>query len=192
MGDSGMFLGFDLDGVIIDHTLVKIELAKKFGLTVNKRQTHADNLYRLLGPTKYNEFKHYLYDDPQIAVAGVLMPGANFVLRSLKKRKIPFVVISRRKGNHDIPVNLLRKCGLWPDVFNWQNVFFVQDREGKNTKAVSLGISHFMDDELRALEQLVDVPMKYLFDPYKAISDCCFRRIVSWRQFYYSIGGKNG
>ncbi len=184
-----MFLGFDLDGVIIDHTFVKIKLAKKFGLTINKYQTHANNLYRLLGPSKYQEFKYYLYDDSETAMAGVIMPGARRVLQALKKREIPFAVISRRKGNYDIPVSLLRKHDLWPDILNWQNVSFVQNREGKNTKAVSLGISHFMDDELRALEQLVDVPIRYLFDPYNATTDCLYRRVSSWREFYDSIGG---
>ena len=185
-----MFLGFDLDGVIIDHTFVKIELAKKFGLTLNEHQAHADNIYRLLGPTKYVEFKHYLYDDSETATGGVIMPGAEYALRALGKRGIPFAVISRRKGNYDIPVDLLRKYSLWPDILNPQNVFFVPNREGKNIKAVSLGISHFMDDELRALEELVDVPMKYLFDPHNAVADCSFRRIASWGEFYDSISGE--
>lgn len=38
-----MFWGFDLDGVIIDHAFVKIKIAQKFGLTINKRQAHAYN-----------------------------------------------------------------------------------------------------------------------------------------------------
>lgn len=179
-----MFLGFDLDGVIIDHTFVKIKLAKKFGLTLNECEIHADNIYRLLGPDKYFEFKHYLYDDPKTSTGGVIMPGAREVLEALKKRSISFVVISRRKGNYDIPTGLLRTYCLWPDILNQQNVFFVQNRKEKNTKAVSLGISHFMDDELRALEEMVDVPAKYLFDPHNAVADCGFRRIVSWKEFY--------
>lgn len=187
-----MFLGFDLDGVIIDHTFVKIEIAKKFGLALSESETHADNLYRLLGPSKYKEFKHYLYDDPETAGAGVIMAGAEYVLQALRKRGIPFVVISRRKSNHDIPVDLLCKHNLWPDIFNRQNVFFVPDRESKNTKAVSLGVSHFMDDELRALKELVDVPTRYLFDPYNAAVSCPFRRVVSWKEFYDLVFTERG
>src|SRR3989338_10659012 len=108
-----MFLGFDLDGVIINHMFVKIELAKKFELTLlNESETHADNLYRLLGPAKYAEFKYYLYDDPKTAGSAIIMPGAEHVLRALVKREMPFAVISRRKGNYDIPISLLRKNGF--------------------------------------------------------------------------------
>ena len=191
-----MFLGFDLDGVIINHTFVKIELAKKFGLTLlNESETHADNLYRLLGLAKYVEFKHYLYDDPETSGSAVIMPGAEQVFRALVKREMPFAVISRRRGNYDIPIDLLRKNGLWPGTLNPQNVFFVQNREDKNTKAVSLGISHFMDDELRALKELVDVPVRYLFDPYNVATDCPYVRVASWEEFYDSISkecGENG
>lgn len=186
-GDYWMFLGFDLDGVIIDHSFVKIQIAKKFGLNLNRRQTHADNIYRLLGPSKYDEFKHYLYDDPKTAMGGVIMHGSKRILQTLKKRGVPFVVISRRKGNYDIPFGLLRKCGLFPDILNDQNVFFVPKREDKNTKAASLGISHFVDDELRALEELVDVPVKYLFDPYNVATDSRYVRVASWKEFYDSI-----
>lgn len=187
-----MFLGFDLDGVIIDHTFVKIKLVKKFGLTLSESETHADNLYRLLGPSKYFEFKHCLYDDPQTATEGVIMSGAREVLEALKKRGVPFVVISRRKSNHDIPVEVLRKCGLWPNTLNWQNVFFVESREAKNTKAVFLRVSHFMDDELRALEEMADVPVKYLFDPYKVATDSRYIRVSSWKEFYDSIFEEQG
>lgn len=191
MEDLQMFLGFDLDGVIVDHSFVKIQLAQKFGFTVNKYQVYPDNLYRLLGPDKYYEFTHCLYDDPQIAMKGVIMRGSKSVLGKLKKRNIRFAVISRRKNNHDIPINLLRKHGLWPDILNRQNVFFVQNRGDKNTKAISLGISHFMDDDWEVLEQLTGVLNKYLFDPYGIAPDCCFKKIVSWREFYELIeGGK--
>ena len=184
-----MFLGFDLDGVIIDHTFVKIKLAKKFGFSLNEPQTHADNLYRLLGPAKYIEFKYYLYDDHQSAVEGVIMPGAKEILETLKRINIPFAVISRRKNNHDIPISILSKYGLWPDVLNQLNVFFAQSREDKNTIAVSLGVSHFIDDELKALDRLIDVPVKYLFDPYNAVANCPYRRFVSWKEFYDAIVG---
>lgn len=182
-----MFLGFDLDGVIIDYTFIKIEIAKKFGLILNASETHADNLYRLLGPGKYMEFKHYLYDDPKTAMAGLIMDGSEEVLKILKERGMPFVVISRRKDNRDIPVKILCRHHLWPNILNQENVFFVDNREDKNTKAISLGISHFMDDELKALEKMVDVPVRYLFDPYNVVSPCHFRRISSWREFYDSI-----
>lgn len=183
---SEVFLGCDLDGVIIDHTASKILLARKFDLNIIKSQTHGEKLSQLLG-SRYAEFKHDLYDNPKIALASPMMPGAKKVLQLFCKAGVRFAAISRRSKNFSISITTLHRYGLWPDIFNEQNTFFVQNKEGKNIKAAELGISHFIDDEPEVLEQLTSVKIKYLFDPHDILVGQEYIHIRSWPELVNHI-----
>ena len=187
MEKKRVFIGFDLDGVILDHAPVKIKLAKNFGFDIKKHQTPSEIINKIITPrSTYLEFKHALYENPETALSPKLLPGIVAFLSRIKKAKIPFALISRRKSI-DIPTQLLKKHKLWPQYFNKDNVYFVEKPEDKDVRAIKLGVTHYIDDEPKVLSKLVSVKNKYLFDPLDSYKDSPFLRVKSWREMHKYI-----
>lgn len=183
-----MTLGFDLDGVIVDHTQKKILLAATYGHQLRPEQTPAEVIEKILPQNQLDEIKHLLYSHPDEALEHQLMPGIGGALRFIKLKKIPFYLISRRKSI-DTAKELLKLHDLWPIYFNESNTFFVDKKEDKNVKAQELKITHYLDDEYPVLACLVDVPNKYLFDPHRVWSELKdFPKISSWPEVLVNWG----
>lgn len=172
-----------MDGVIIDHTIPKMRLAEKFGFSITPEQTPSDVLRNIMPDDVRHEFQHMLYSDAKIALSAPMMRGVKPALREILKREIPFVLITRRK-DPAVTIQLLEKHGLWPEFFHDKNTFFVLNPEDKNTKAVELGLTHYLDDELKVLRALADVENRFLFDKYQVFSeDPYYKRTHSWQDF---------
>ncbi len=162
---DNMVIGFDMDGVIIDHAERKVLLAKNFGFKIAKKKTPSEIIKDLITPlATYRKFQRVLYDAPETALHSPLMPGVKSVLAKIKSSNIPYYLISRRK-KEETAIALLAKHGLWPKYFNKKNTFFVLEPEDKEIKSKALGITHYIDDEQKVLEVLHSVPNKILFDP---------------------------
>ncbi len=174
-------IGLDLDGVIIDHTRNKIKLAKAEGWTLHAKQTPGDILKAIIPHAILTGMQQKLYDLPAVALTASLMPGVPRVLDQIKKKRVPYYLISRRK----IPewaTLLLKIYGLWPKYFDEYNTFFVNEPEDKNKQAVKLGVTHYVDDDISVLEKLTDVKNKILFDPHRAFRNTdWFVRAASWQ-----------
>jgi hypothetical protein len=173
-------IGFDFDGVILDHTNSKINLASAMGFEITPAQTPSDVFENHLPPEVVERIKLAIYKIPQIALTSELMSGAREVLGSLKERGIDFYLISRRK----VPVvaeQTLVKLGLWNEIFDETNTFFVEDIEQKAAKAVELGITHFIDDEKKVLDIMNTVSTKILFDQHQ-ISESNHPKVSSWEE----------
>ena len=182
-----IFIGFDLDGVILDHAPNKIQLAKSFGFDIQRHQTPSEIINKIIVPrSKYLEFKYALYEDPRTALDVPLIPGAVSFIKNVTKAKIPFALISRRKSAENA-ILLLKKHKLWPKFFNENNVSFVMEPEDKDVKAIELGITHYIDDEPKVLAKLTSVKNKYLFDPLGAFPKAPFQRVKSWKELHRHI-----
>lgn len=178
---NNIIIGFDLDGVIVDHTKLKMRLAVERGIVLAPEQTPSDIMKGLLPAPISAEIQQDLYHNPEISRQIPLMRGAKTVLQKLKKRKLPFFLISRRK-DANLAIGLLRIHGLWPEYFNENNAFFVAKAEDKNLEAAKLRITHYIDDQLSVLNKLICVENKVLFDKFNVFSDTQFcRRVQSWR-----------
>jgi len=173
-------IGFDMDGVLVDHTAMRLKLAAEHGWKLAPEQTPAEIFNAIIPEPVLENLKHALYSDPEVSLLAPLMPGAKTALEEIKKRGIPYVLISKRK-NPEAATNLLKARGLWPDYFNEENAFFVVGSEGKNPKAVELGITHYVDDEIGILEKLPDVEHKFLFDHLGVFDGVdSYKRVTSW------------
>lgn len=180
-------IGFDMDGVIIDHTIPKIRLAEKYGFSITAEQTPSDVLRNIMPEKIRKEFQHALYSDDKIALSAPLMRGVKPALREISKRGIPFALITRRK-DPAVTILLLKKHGLWPDFFHDKNTFFVLEPEDKNVKALELGLTHYLDDELKVLRALTGVENRFLFDKYGVFSeDDLYKKVFSWQHFLTHI-----
>jgi len=175
-------IGFDMDGVILDHADRKISLAKDFGFKIKKYQTPSEIIKNLITPlATYREFQRILYDAPETALHSPLMPGVKSVLVKIKSSNIPYYLISRRK-KESTAIALLTKHGLWPKYFNKKNTFFVLEPEDKEIKAKALGITHYFDDEQKVLGVLHSVPNKILFDSLGVFKNSGYARVKSWKE----------
>ena len=181
--DNRPVIGFDMDGVILDNVDSKIEVAKKFGLTIKFEHTPSEVLKTLMPQIVWEKFQNMLYDHPKIAFSTPLMRGVRTTLAELTKNKVPIFLISRRKIP-EIAAKILEKHSLWPKYFNEKNSFFVNHPEDKNFKAAQLGLTHYIDDELKIINVLSSVKNKFLFDQFSVFEESGhYTKIKSWTEF---------
>lgn len=185
---SGRVIGFDMDGVIIDNTENKIRLAKKFGFDLKPEDTAADRIEQVIPESILREMRPLLYDNETTALDASLIDGAKEGLRAIKASGCPYFLISRRR-NAVLATKLLQRHGIWPDIFNDSNAFFVYYPEEKNEHAVRLGITRYVDDQPSVLEKLVNVPEKFLFDRFRQFAELPFKhtKIHSWDELLAKI-----
>jgi 5'(3')-deoxyribonucleotidase len=172
-------IGFDMDGVIIDHTNLRIVLAKKYGFSLTPEQTQSDVLCTIIPKTERSALQNTLYNDPKMALSAPLMKGAYKGISTLINEGFLIYLISRRK-DPELAIKLLSTHGLWPDYFNKENTFFVAEIEDKNEKAKEFGLTHYIDDEEKVLEVLTGVPNKILFDQYNTSKNKLHERVNGW------------
>ncbi|OGZ02118.1 MAG: hypothetical protein A3G64_01205 [Candidatus Liptonbacteria bacterium RIFCSPLOWO2_12_FULL_60_15] len=180
-------LGLDLDGVILDHTEMKRALARKYGLSVSRRETSSDVFNDLIADEAKGPIQYALYDHPRRALQAPLFPGARRGLLELKRRRQPFVLISRRK-NGRMARKVLAAKGLWGPFLDARNTFFVERKKDKDIMAKKLGVRLYIDDQPSVLAELASVRRRFLMDPYDAYSDdASYRRVASWREFLNAL-----
>ena len=163
-------LGFDMDGVLVDHNPLKLKIVKNMGYKIKLADTPSEIIRRMLSPEDLKTMQIALYHDQKMSLGAELMPGLTGLLDKIRSKNTSYFLISRR-SEPDIAVRLLRARGLWPKYFNEQNAFFVITPEDKNTKATELGVTHYVDDETKVLAVLTDVPNKFLFDHLKVFPE---------------------
>lgn len=127
-------IGLGLDGVIVDHTKLRIQLAKKRGFNLKPKDTPSDKLRSALPLPHRRLIQYFLYSHPLLALQAPLMPWARKGLEKLKQSKAPYYLISRRR-EPEIAIKLLRRHGLWPRYFHPKNALFVMHKEDKNKLA---------------------------------------------------------
>lgn len=181
--DKNPIIGFDMDGVIVDNADAKIRLAKVYGFELKLHHTPSEIIKTVLPQVILEKLQKTLYDSPRFALSTQLMRGAKSILTELTKKRIPIFLISRRKIP-EVAIKILKKYSLWPQYFNKNNSFFVLHPEDKNTRAAKLGITHYIDDEMKVLSVLSSVPNKFLFDQFNVFDKADnYTKIKSWSEF---------
>lgn len=181
--DKNSIIGFDLDGVIIDHTALKQHLAELAGFKLEKWQTAAETIQHLIPAGLLEEIQEILYDHFQKSLLAPLMPGAKGALARVVQWNCPYSLISRRHIPQ-LAEQLLVKHGLWPKYFNAKNVLFVDTKKDKNIEAKRLGVTHYVDDEISVLDEMPAVANRILFDPHGVLSSRRHSYVVvsSWKE----------
>ncbi|HEY9585527.1 MAG TPA: hypothetical protein VJJ02_02980 [Candidatus Paceibacterota bacterium] len=186
--EDNFVVGFDLDGVIVDHTQNKMRIAARYGVTLLPEETHSERMVNFFPHDIYREIQEQMYDDTDEALSAPLMEGAFGALASLREHDVPYFLISRRKK----PVHalhLLEHRGLWGEYFSAENTFFVDRMDGKDLVARGLGVTHFIDDEARVLRLMPSVSHRILFDARGLFEeDTDLARVKSWSELSYILG----
>lgn len=181
-------VGFDLDGVIIDHTQNKMIIAARYGITLSGPDTHSQKMIELIPHELYREIQEQLYDDTDEALSAPLMEGAYSGLAKLREQKIPYFLISRRKKPIHA-IHLLERRELWGEYFTPENTFFVEKPEEKDIVARQLGVTHFIDDESRVLAVMPSVETRILFDVRELfVEKDEYEHVKSWSELAVLLG----
>ncbi len=177
---KNIVVGFDMDGVIIDHVQNKLTLAKRYAVDLRPEETHSEILPTKFPRAEYLALQDVLYGGSELALGAPLMEGALAVLNELKSSNTPFVLISRRRDPENA-IRLLSRRGLWGDIFNAQNAFFVSTPEEKNVVSMREGVTHYFDDERSVLRAIPSVKERFLFDSFRQFNDETeFERVFDW------------
>lgn len=186
--ESDIVVGFDLDGVIIDHTQNKIRIAARYGVHLTPEETHSERMGALFSHPIYREIQEQMYDDTDEALGAPLMEGAFSALASLREHGIPYFLISRRKKPIHA-LHLLERRELWGEYFSAENTFFVQNPDDKDAVARMLGVTHFIDDETKVLRVMPSVSHRILFDARDLFSDITeYHRVRTWSELGDVLG----
>jgi hypothetical protein len=177
-----LFLGFDLDGVIIDHTANKLMLAQRYGVLLTPEQSHAEHMSTYFTPEVFAEIREALYNEAPPALTAPLVQGAFRGLAVLRGAGVPYALISLRRD----PIaakRLLELRGLWGELFSDENVIFVRSGQEKYAAAQSLGVTHFTDDEPNILDIMSTIPHRILFDIHDQFSNRDdLTRVRNWEE----------
>jgi uncharacterized HAD superfamily protein len=179
-------IGLDLDGVIIDHTKMKIQLAKKRGFNLKPKDAQSEKIKSVLPLPHRRLIQYFLYSHPLLALQAPLIPMAKRGLEKIKQSKIPYFLISRRR-EPELAIKLLRRHSLWPRYFHPKNTFFVIHKEEKDEIAKRFGITHYVDDETEVLGKITSVKHRFLFDPYNAFRKTPYVRVANWPKLVEKI-----
>ncbi len=188
---DNIIVGFDLDGVIIDHTQNKMIIASRYGIALRPEDTHSEKMSALFSSEIYHQIQQQIYDDTDEALSAPLMKGAYSVLARLREQHIPFYLISRRKKPIHA-IHLLERRELWGEYFTPENVFFVQEPEDKDLVARDLGVTHYIDDESRVLNVMPSVTDRILYDARDLFPETgTYLRVQNWSQIASRLGVAN-
>lgn len=178
--DKKIVVGFDLDGVIVDHAENKITMAMNHGIILTPPETHSEVMRHLVPKSVYEDIQEHIYGEAPDALSAPLVSGAREALLEIKNAGVSFVLISRRR-RPQAAFRLLEEHGLLETVFSESNVHLVSQKAEKDDVARALGVTHYFDDEEGVLALMPSVPNRYLFDVYGQFSQSAeFTRARDW------------
>lgn len=172
-------IGFDLDGVIIDHTENKIKKAGEFGFHLAPFQTPHDVLKPFLPRKVYHEVQTYIYNEASLSAPPV--EKALDIIETLAKTNSLFII--SRRITAEIALAWLQKHNILSFIPE-RNVFFVPYNipYSKDIAAKKVGIGLFVDDETKILRELPSVKTRIHFNQYESAPLSEFNQIKRWQE----------
>jgi len=174
-----MKIGLDLDDTITDHTQNVVKLAALYGVSASSME-HLDSLFleSKLDTTLYKNLKQQLYGS--MSSDALPVPGSRDVINQLTQDNVPLFVISRREKS-DYAREWLSKH---IPVIESKNIYFVKEDREKGVLCNALGITLFLDNKKRVLEEMPPSVQSVLFDRFGLHKSAPFKNVSSWEEFY--------
>jgi uncharacterized HAD superfamily protein len=158
-----MNIGFDLDGVIIDHSITIVGLAEELGYTLSPEETNSVDLKKLISNEYLEKLNEKLYADSSILKSSKFMPSAEDCLGRLSEGNNLYLLSRRSK---ETGKQIMEIFGLHR-FFNPGSVYFVDSSSEKLPLAQKNSITHYIDDQPRILDGIMrPISNKYLFDQF--------------------------
>lgn len=180
-------IGLDLDGVIIDHTINKIKLARQKGYFLKPSQTSSEIMEKIV-PLEVERFiQKGIYG--QVGLSSRPIKNSKNVLKKIAEIfSVPYI-ISRRDYKHNqrkFALQWLKNNKFFPPL-KFNQILFVKSDPLKNDKCKKLSINVYLDDKIKVLNNLISVKYRVLFDPcghhYKNPPKN-IKVVKTWPEFY--------
>jgi len=160
-------IGFDLDGVIIDHASNKLRCARELGYALEPRDTASGILKSRVDLAHYREIQRFIYGSATLDAPP--MDGALETIRTLAPL-YDLSIISRRNtadGGDVLGFQWLERHGVL-SIIPRERVAFVPHHTvgAKNEIAKKWSVALYLDDQLKILHELSSVKTRVFFDPF--------------------------
>lgn len=179
-------IGLDLDGVIIDHTINKIKLAKQKGYFLKPAQTNSNLMKKIIPINIYRAVQVGIYGKEGLSSRP--MKNAKKILGKIIEL-FPVCIISRRgyrDNQNKFALQWLKNNKFSPPL-DRKKIFFVDDDLDKNALCEKLNINTYLDDKIKVLNNLPSVKYRVLFDPYSHYYKSpppSIKVVKTWPEFY--------
>ncbi len=165
MKDKKIKIGFDLDGVLIDHKKNRVKAAHFLGYDNVSESMAVREIKTLIPEMDYKKIQEYLYDEATSEAD--IMVGVKKLWEGLEGICDLYIISRRPKLNSQKEaLELLNK----EINFSKKNVFFVARDKDKNKIIKKFGIDVFLDDKLSVLE-FIETAERFLFDEYRVYKE---------------------
>jgi hypothetical protein len=179
MKEPRRIIGLDLDGTIVNHTANKLSLAADFGYALEPWQTSSNVMGRFMAKGHYDALRERLYGE--MTLSAPPMPGSLAAVARFGGDAL--VISARREDNRDVVMHWLEHNGflehLRPD-----RVHFVGRSLDKAAFLPGLGVTAYVDDQVKVLRSLPEGVARFLFDEHDAAdryeTDVTMRIIRAW------------
>lgn len=182
-----MNIGLDFGDTIVDTARLKAALAMDlYGKTILPEKFNREYVVgnALLTPRQYKALQVLIYRTPEFGFEELLPIEESFeVIRKLKKEKENLKIVSERGTLETrIAKKWLKEKGI--------TLPFVSVGYQNSKKEACAGLDVYLDDDLEHLEELGNVPNRFLFC-YRTNKETAPPRgivkVFSWSQFYEEI-----
>ena len=155
-------IGFDIDGVLLDHKKARTMLARKMGYLDVTEKMSAEEVRALVSPKNHKKIQGLEYG--KLTLKAPAMKGAKTVFQKAIKKFDVYVVSARHSGsNRAYALKMLKKYFDIPK----EKVHFVVHNFQKGYVAKRLGLKVFVDDNQRSFYMMPKNVKKILFDEYQ-------------------------
>ena len=155
-------IGLDLDGVIIDHGPHKLALARELGYDLEPWQVNSNVMGQFVPDDDRRAIKERLY--------GSLTPDAPPIEGALEHlASLPgelYIVSARRIASVRYAQEWMMRHGLF-EFIPAERIFFCTSKYEKRGHCERLGISIFIDDQIKVLRNLPLTVRCVLFDEHR-------------------------
>jgi uncharacterized HAD superfamily protein len=179
-------VGFDFDGVVVDHTKNKILIAKKHGFDISITQAAGHRLKKMVPDNIYVKIQESIYGP--LTLSAVPMLEVKESMAELSKIAELFLVSRRSSDHRRFAVDWLNKN--LPGIFSPGQIFFVDQDQHKNDLCETLNIAIFIDDKISTLQHMQSLPHRYWFDQYDSSGELNYQGLIvvkSWKEFLTEI-----
>ncbi|MDA2936331.1 hypothetical protein MYX06_03885 [Patescibacteria group bacterium AH-259-L05] len=185
--NTNLRVGFDFDGVIVDHTFGKIKKAKELGLDIKPHQTPSNRLENTIDQYLHKQIREYIYGEGTNQAP--IVDGSKKVLHILKQGGYELFIISRRGSRFQLNAMEWLEKNI-PGIFSIERILFVPKERAKDEACQKYNIDIYIDDKVSVLEKIKSVNKKFLFDPYNIRNDFDLddiQPVSSWNEFLQYI-----
>ncbi|MFH1047222.1 MAG: hypothetical protein V1738_02865 [Patescibacteria group bacterium] len=181
-----MLIGLDFDGVIVDHSEHKLQLARELGYELEPWQTNTNIMKKFVSESEYRGIQEKIYTELSL----VAPPIAEALEHIRQLGGEPLILSARRSDTVQHALQWMKQHDLF-EVIPVERVHFCAKSSQKGDYCRRLGVEVFLDDKLAVLDVLDSNVKKFLFDHHDSVRQSGLAHphqvISGWAEFVNTL-----